>query len=242
LIDIETLPNLGWTWSRWETNVIAFQQETCIATFAAKWLGEPVFAKALPDYKGYKPGSYDDRKIMEDLHALLDEADVVVAHNGNSFDVKVINARFLFHQMPPPSPYKTVDTKLAVKRVARFNSNKLDDLGKLLLGEGKIKTDFELWLGCIKGDPKAWAKMVRYNKADTVLLERLYLRLLPWISNHPNLTLFDKDAKCPKCGSKNFQRRGYAVSATRRYQRVQCTDCGGWSKLSKSIGATEVSN
>lgn len=242
LLDIETLPNLGWTWGKYEQNVISFEREICIATYAAKWLDGPVFAKAMPDYKGYKPGSYDDKKLLVDLQKLLDEADIVVGHKAQSYDVRVINARLLFHKIPPPSPYKVVDTLLSVRRVARFNSNKLDDLGKLL-GEGKkLKTDFDLWLGCVNGDTKAWAKMVSYNKRDILLLERLYLRLLPWISNHPNLTLFDKDAKCPKCGSHKFQRRGYAVSATRRYQRIQCLDCTGWSKLSKSVGATEVSN
>lgn len=214
---------------------MAYQQEGCIATFAAKWLDKPVFAKALPDYKGYKAGSYDDRKICEDLHKLLAEADVVVAHNGNSFDVKVINARFLFHKLPPPAPFKTVDTKLAVKKVARFNSHKLDDLGKLL-GEGKkVKTDFDLWLGCINGDKAAWAKMVKYNKQDVILLEKIYLRILPWISNHPNLTLLDSRAACPKCGSPKVQKRGYAYSATRKYQRMQCTSCGGWHKSSQAV-------
>jgi hypothetical protein len=242
LLDIETFPNLGWCWQKYETNIIQFKQESCIATFAAKWLDGPVFAKSLPDYPGYKPQSYDDSKIVADLHKLLDEADVCIAHNGQSFDVKVINSRFLFHKMPPPSPYKVVDTKLAIKKVARFNSNKLDDLGKLL-GEGeKIKTDFSLWLGCIDGDKASWDKMVRYNKKDTLLLQKIYLRIRPWISNHPNLTLFSSGAKCPKCGSGKMQRRGFCIAASRKYQRVQCTSCGGWSKLLKSVGATEVVN
>lgn len=242
MLDIETLPCLGFTWGKYEQNVIQFQQEGCIATFAAKWLGEPVFTKGLPDYKGYKAGSYDDSKILVDIHALLDEADIVVAHNGRSFDCKVINSRFLVHKMAPPSPYKVVDTKLAVKKVARFNSNKLDDLGKLLLGERKLKTDFDLWLGCVNGDRKAWAKMKRYNAMDTQLLERLYLRIRPWIDNHPNLTLLDPTARCPKCQSAKLQRRGYAISNSRKYQRLQCNDCGGWSKTTKSVGATENVN
>src|SRR6185369_15639239 len=129
----------------------------------------PVFSKALPDYTGYKPRSYDDKKLVLDLWKLLDEADIVVAHNGRSFDVKVCKGRFIYHGLQPPSPFKQVDTKELAKKVARFNSNKLDDLSSLLFNQKKIKTDFDLWEGCINGDPKAWADMVRYNEKDVVL-------------------------------------------------------------------------
>src|SRR5438045_6957635 len=102
LYDVETFPNISFTWGLYDQNVIRFKQQTCIATYAAKWLGEPVFARALPDYKGYVPNSYNDEALVRDLWALLDEADVVVAHNGKSFDVKVCKARFIFYGMPPP--------------------------------------------------------------------------------------------------------------------------------------------
>jgi hypothetical protein len=232
-LDIETLPNLGWSWGKYEQDIIAFKQETCIATYAAKWLGGAVFAGALPDYKGYKPQSYDDKQLVADLHKLLDEADVVVAHNGVDFDVKVINSRFLFHKLSPPSPYKVIDTKRETKKVARFNSNKLNDLG-VLLGEGKkLKTDFNLWLGCINGEEAAWKKMVSYNKQDVVLLEKIYLRLRPWIKTHPNLTILNPNAKCPKCESNKIQWRGTAVTSTCSYKRFQCLSCGGWGRATK---------
>jgi hypothetical protein len=231
-LDIETLPNIGYTWGKYEQNVIDFQQQGCIATFAAKWNGGKVFAKALPDYKGYKPYSYDDSKICEDLWKLLDEAEIVVAHNGDQFDVKVINSRFIFNKLKPPAPYKTVDTKKVVKGAARFNSNKLDDLGEML-GEGrKIKTDFSLWLGCIQGDKKSWNKMVKYNKQDVLLLEKVYERLLPWAKRHPNIGTLTNSHVCPKCGGTAMQSRGMMLTTTMKYRRFQCTTCGGWSRES----------
>jgi hypothetical protein len=166
----------------------------------------------------------------------LEEADVVVAHNGVDFDMKVINSRFLFHGIKPPAPYKVVDTKREAKKVARFNSNKLDDLGGLL-GEGKkIKTDFDLWLGCINGDKASWNKMVKYNKQDVLLLEKVYMRLRPWMNSHPNLALTNPKAKCGKCGSAHIQWRGTAVTTTRSYARFQCQDCGGWGRATKATG------
>lgn len=216
--------------------MIRFLQEGCIATYAAKWAHESkVFAKALPDYKGYRPGSYNDRSIVADLWKLFDEADIIVAHNGNSFDIKTIQGRFIIHGMPPPSPTKSIDTKLMVKSVARYNSNKLDDLGKNFFDERKIKTDFDLWEGCINGDPQAWEDMVRYNKKDVILLEKLYLRLRPWATNHPNLGAFTEVANvCPKCSSTEIVYRGFARTTTQIYRRFQCSVCGGWGRTTKS--------
>lgn len=239
-LDIETFPNIAYVWGKYEQNVIEYVQEGCIATYAAKWLGEPVFSKALPEFKGYKGGSYNDEALVKDLWLLLDEADIVVAHNGDDFDVKVIKGRFIVHDIAPPAPFKTVDTKKLAK-VARFNSNKLDDLGKLLgLGQ-KIKTDFSLWKGCIEGKAESWKQMVKYNKLDVVLLEKLYLRLRPFARTHPNMALYG-DAMCPKCGGKSIQFRGTAVTTTRKYKRFQCNDCGGWGRVTKSESGVDVTN
>ena len=243
LLDIETLPNIGYTWGKYEQNVIKFTQETCIATYAAKWLdSKQVFARALPDYKGYKPGSYDDKGLCKDLWRLFDQADIVIAHNGKDFDTKVSQARFLVHGFPPPSPFKQIDTKLVARAVSRFNSNKLDDLAQNLGFGQKIKTDFSLWLGCIHGDKESWRKMVEYNKKDVLLLEKLYLRLQPWVTNHPNVATYNEKDSCPKCGCLKLWRRGYTITSTGRYQRLQCSDCGGWSRGTKRVGKVEITN
>lgn len=242
-LDLETFPLVAFVWGRYDQNIIRVTQESCIATYAAKWLGEPrVFTGALPDYKNYKPGSYDDSRLVKDLWKLVDEADIIVAHNGDDFDFKVCNARFLYHKLSPPTPYKTVDTKKAIKKVARLSSNKLDDIGQYLDLGKKIKTDFDLWEGCINGDPGSWKQMLAYNKKDILLLESLYLQLLPWIVNHPNRVAEIGGIACPKCGSKNIQYRGYAVSSTRKYRRFQCLDCAGWARTTKSepFGAKAV--
>lgn len=232
-IDIETFPNIGFTWGKYDQDVIRFKQQVCVATVAYKWQNGGVKAIALPDYKGYKGGSYDDKALVKDLWKLLDAADIVVAHNGDSFDIKVMQGRFLFHGLTPPSPFKTVDTKVLASKVARFNSNKLDDLSDLLFHERKIKTDFDLWDGCIRGDMKCWRQMVAYNKKDVVLLERLYERLRPYASNHPNVAVYAEAVVCPKCGSADIQYRGVTRTNTQVYQRFQCRGCGGWGRRTR---------
>lgn len=244
LLDIETFPNVSYTWGKYQQDVIEFLQESCIACYAAKWLGEETFAKSLPDYEGYTPGSYDDSGLVADLWALLDEADVIIAHNGDSFDIKIIQGRFLVHKLPPPSPFKTIDTKKVVKNVARFNSNRLDDLARIFINEKKISTSFGLWKGCIAGDKASWDKMVGYNIKDVDLLESVYLIVRPYMDKHPNYGAYGDETVCPKCGSKDLQARGLARSMTRVYQRWHCQTCGGWSRsvrCEKDMGA-ELTN
>jgi DNA polymerase elongation subunit (family B) len=241
IIDIETFPNIGYIWGKYDQNVIRYTQQKCIATYSAKWFGKSkMISRKLPDYDGYKPGSYDDRAITQDIWKLFDEADIIVAHNGDQFDVKYCQARFIFHKMSPPSPFKTVDTKKVVKNVANFNSNSLDDLCDLFGLGRKLKTDFDLWEGCIKGDKSAWRKMVEYNEHDVIMLEKLYVKMLPWAVNHPNMTT--GGLACPKCGSFDVNFRGTQRAVTRDYRRFQCQQCGGWGRTVKSVGKSIVQN
>ena len=228
-LDIETAPNLVHTWGFYEQNVIEVVEQWYILCFAYKWLGEKTQVVALPDFENYKPGMKDEN-LTPKLREILDQADIIVAQNGDRFDIPKINTRLIQHKLQPPSPYQTVDTLKAARKFA-FNSNKMDNLGRDL-GEGrKVNTGgFGLWKKCMAGDQKAWARMKRYNKQDVDLLERLYLRLRPWIKNHPNV--HDRGG-CPKCGSTRLTMRGRAISKTMEYIRYQCQGCGGWSRSAK---------
>lgn len=224
VFDIETTPNLGYVWGKYEQNVLEYQQEWTMLCFAYKWLGE---RKTI----AVGQNKFSEEILVRRLHSLFEEADVVIAHNGNSFDVKMCNAKFIEFGLDPPSFYKTIDTKLVAKRYFRFNSNKLDDLGiKLGLGRKLQTGGFELWMGCMRGDKAAWAKMLKYNIQDVVLLEKIYLKMRPWMDNHPAMNvLLDKPDACPKCGGGPLHRRGSRkYNKTTVVQRFQCQNCGGW--------------
>ena len=126
LLDVETQPDLVYAWSVYEANAISVKEHWQLLSFSVEWLhnGKHI-TKGLCDYKNYKPGC-DDYDLVMDLWRLLDEADIVIAHNGMDFDCKAIKARFIAHGLKPPSPYRIVDTKREMKKVARFSSNKLD--------------------------------------------------------------------------------------------------------------------
>lgn len=200
--------------------------------YAAKWLGGRMMTRALPDFKGYKSGSEDDKELVKSLWELFDEADIIIAHNGDKFDIRKANARFAFYNLPPPSPYRTVDTLKIAKRYFNFTSNKLDDLGSHLgYGRKLVHTGFNLWKGCMAGDKKSWRHMIEYNKRDVVLLEQIYLHFRPWVQSHPNVAILsDSPDCCPNCGSAHLQRRGQGITKTGTYYRYQCVDCKAWSR------------
>jgi hypothetical protein len=174
--------------------------------------------------------------MVRGMHALMDEADVLMGWNSESFDHKHLNREFLEFGLKPPSPSKDLDLMKVVKAQFRFPSNKLDYVSQQLGVGAKVKHEgFDLWLKCMANDPKAWAQMKKYQFQDVNLLEELYHVLLPWISNHPDHPLHnDKAEGCVSCGSENLQREGSAMTGTGKFPRFVCLDCGKWQRENKS--------
>lgn len=228
LYDIETSPNLAYVWGKYEQDVIDYKKEWELLSFSYKWLDEKtVRCIKRPDFK-----DATDCSLTKALWKVLDEADVIIGHNSDDFDTKKASAKFIEHGLVPPSPSQSVDTKKVAKRYFRFNSNKLDDLGKLLGVGRKEKTGgFDLWLGCMAGHPKSWKLMEKYNKQDVLLLERVYLKLLPWIGNHPNVSYLEgRPEGCPKCGSERLKSCGIRRFKVQSYTNYRCVDCGGYCR------------
>lgn len=246
LVDLETSPLVSFNWGIYEQNAIKVVKEWHILCFAYKWLdGGATKVVSLPDFPMYKKNKDNDKEVVKKLHELFDEADIILAQNGDSFDIKKSNARFIYHGFSPPSQYKTIDTLKIARRNFKFTSNKLGDLGEYLGVGKKVSTGgFELWDKCMKGDLKAWSLMKRYCKQDVDLLEKVYLKLRPWSKTHPNLALFNTAEKesCPNCQSDNVQKRGYTPTNAIWYRRFQCQQCTAWFKGTESVGKLRPSN
>ncbi len=230
LYDIETAPHIGYVWSKWETNVIEFLEYGGMLSFSYKWLGQSDKAIKCVSKPQFKDKT--DKSLLQELHKLFNEADLVIAHNGDAFDQKMSNTRFIHNDIDPPSPYSSIDTKKVAKKHFRFTSNSLNDLGQFLkVGHKYHHSGFEMWKGCMAGDPKSWAEMIKYNKQDVALLEKVYLKLRPWIENHPNVNAeFDSVVECPKCGSDKLKSCGIRRTKTSSYRKYRCLDCKGYSK------------
>lgn len=232
LLDIETAPNLVHVWGLWQQNVGLPQilESGYVLCWAAKWLDE-------------KEVMFDSihrstaKTMVRKVHRLLEEADAVVHYNGTKFDIPTLNKEFILQGLNPPAPYKQIDLLRVARSKFRFPSNKLDYVAKALgMGQKQKHKGHSLWIECMEGNEEAWKTMESYNKQDVALLEKVYDKLLPWISSHPNRGLYsgernDEPAQrlaCPNCGSAHNHRRGYAFSSAFKYIRYNCQKCGTW--------------
>lgn len=240
-IDIETSPNLAYVWRMFKENVSLPQlvETTQMISFAAKWRNR----KQVFFHSDFHDGH---EAMVERAFHLIDAADIVVHYNGKSFDMPHLNREFITNGFPgPPSPVQQIDLLHTMRKRFRFASNKLDHVTQQLGQAGKVQhTGFQLWRDCMAGDPKAWALMRKYNRADVTELEDLYEKVKPWIISHPHMGLYDDDTDAPdvcgRCESPNITRQGYSYTGASKFQRYRCKDCNGWSRGKKAIARVEA--
>lgn len=237
VIDIETAPHTAYVWGLFKqdiplNHILAEGRTLC---WTAKWIGEERCEFASEFHTGSK-------KMIEVVHELLDEADVVVHYYGEKFDIPMLNREFMKYGLPPPSPFKQIDLLKVVKKNFKLPSYKLEYVLKAFNLRRKGKgVGMDTWKKCMEGDPAAWEKMLEYNVNDVKCTEELYYFIRPWIANHPAFGLYnDMEYVCPVCGSGDLQARGYAYTGLGKYQRYRCNHCGKWSRDKHNIGAKEI--
>lgn len=235
ILDIETAPIRAFVWGIWNQNVSLnqIQSDWFCLTWSAKWLFEDkVFsAKLTPKEVSVQ----DDKRIIQGIWELVNQADIVIAHNGEKFDIPKLNSRFILNGLQPPLPYQQIDTLKHIRRQFGFTSNKLDYVNKLLNLERKTDTGgFELWERCMKGDKDALALMETYNINDVRILEETYLHIRAWIKPHPNMGLFILDEgqhRCPSCGSSEMKEMGKQYYTTASvFESMRCSNCGATAR------------
>lgn len=179
IYDIETSPNIGWFWRAGYKLNIAHDniiKERAIICVSYKWLGEDEVFTLTWDK------NQCDKFLIENFIEVMNEADMLVAHNGDRFDLKWIKTRALKHGITNMLiDYKTLDTLKLAKKKFNFNSNRLDYISKFLGFKGKIKTDINLWTDIVfKKDEQALRDMVTYCEEDVRQLENVYCKLVGW--------------------------------------------------------------
>lgn len=209
----------------------AIQQERYIICGGFKDLGEKrVKNISLLDFpEAFDADPTDDSLLIRSIHEYLSDADVLVAHNGDNFDLKYFNTRCVYHGLPPLPEIITRDTYKMAKRKFKFNSNRLDYIAQYLGVGSKKKIGGQVWLDCLYGVKKAVREMIKYNKVDVEVLEKVYLKLAPYDVAKLNMNLYsDGEVVCPLCGSENHSQQGHRKTRTCVYKRYQCSDCGHW--------------
>jgi hypothetical protein len=237
--DIETSYLEGPAWRPYDTDLLWVNQDWHMLSFSYKWLGDKkTHVLSLPDFPGYSKDPRDDFLLVTALWKLFNEADIVIAHNGNKFDQRKARARMIIHDLDPHPDLHQIDTLKEARRLFAFTSNKLDDLGEYLGVGRKLDTGGKfLWKSCIEGDMKAWKKMCRYNKQDVILLEKVFIKLRPWIKM-PAMSSYGDPGACPRCLAKGTLIKRGLTPPTRsggRRQRYKCSECRGWCQDRKTI-------
>ena len=222
LLDIETKPALVYTFGIRDQHINYKQiaQDGGTICVGHKWLGEKR-AQVLSDW------DHGHSAMIRRTHELISEADAVATYNGASFDIPKLMGDFLLEGLAPPPPPTQIDIYKAVRKLG-FICNKLDYIAPLLGLGSKVKHEgLEMWIACMAGDRAAQKRMTKYCAGDVDLLERVYLKVRPYVFNHPHMGT-SGPLQCPACNSHQTQSRGVRRTRTSYIQRYQCQACGGW--------------
>lgn len=238
VIDIECAPILAYTWSLFKPIIPPgmIVRDWFITSVAWQEVGTKKVNYKDLRYCRDGEGAYDDSDLLQTLHGILDEFDVIIGQNSRSFDVPKINYILMKAGLNPPSPYRHIDTMRAARAVAATTSSKLEWLGKVFTSRrksahGKFPGN-SLIREMLDGNIDAWKENEAYNKQDVVVTMELYMRLRPWIKDHAPLVPLSEKMTCPRCGSKKLRDFGVFHDRVHKRAKIQCVGCGGWlSKL-----------
>jgi hypothetical protein len=210
-------------------------QDLFIICWAGKWLfKQEVVSDVVTPREARKR---DGRRVVKSIHKLLQQADCVITHNGDKFDIKELNWQFLKYDLPPVTKYQSIDTYKKSKPIFGAPSLSLESLARNLGYAGKEHTEYELWDRCEKGEIEALERMIHYNINDVFVLEDVYMRIRPWMKTHPNFGAFvdmydtlEKDEnRCPRCtqvvNDSRYNRR-WQSPAGYFYKAATCKHCG----------------
>lgn len=227
ILDIESKPGTYYSWSPkadWLPAAMMIDEGGMLC-FAAKWLG----SDDVMFFRG------EDQ--VAQAHALLSEADIVITYNGDRYDLKRLNNEFLRAGMAPPKPYRSIDLFKTNKSRFDLPYKKLDTLAQTIgVGEKLGTGGFDLWLGCMDDDADSWVTMQKYNEQDVLLTEKVYIKLLPWLTNIPHMAMFTVDGgRCPYCAHGVLREDGTTRTFVQEYPLFQCVNCEGWSRGTKPI-------
>ena len=233
--DIEVSPNLGFFWNPGQKISIdhnSIVQERAIICICWKWEHEKK-VHSLEWNKG------NDKKLLQDFMKVIAEADEVIGHNGDNYDIKWLRTRCLIHRIPSFPKYQSLDTLKQSRKYFKFNSNRLDYISKVTGGTGKSKTEYSWWKKIVlENDSLSMSKMVKYCKKDVIELERIHQVFKPYTEPKTHVGVHRGGSKidCPECSSTKTQSRGYWITSTgNKRNKCQCTDCGTWFSVPVTV-------
>lgn len=133
---------------------------------------------------GWKEGlRSDDSATVEQVSELLEDHDVLVAHNGTRFDVPFLRTRMLRWGMRPLKDMKILDPCSVGWRKFRLRSNSLQAMrDHFRISANKTPLDMSLWMSAIlDGDTDAMDSIVEHCIQDVKVLGGVMDLVKPYV-------------------------------------------------------------
>ena len=171
----------------------------------------------------------------------VNQADIVVGHNSQSFDMRALNTGWRDLGIQPPAPYKNIDTLRTAQSVFGDESRTLDALTRRL-GIAHKTDRYDVDRQACAGHKPSQRRIRSYNCGDVVASTELYWAFLPWTKNHPHVApmLGLDHLVCGRCGSDDVERDGTYSPAVYIYNRYRCNTCGGPFKAEYQLRGPSV--
>lgn len=245
--DIETSPYKSYHYNHWKVNIpqnFAISQSHLLSVAYAFNDEEPVGFRLNPE----EVRDEDDLTLIVNMIQAIEKADVIVGYNSKKFDLRMLNTRALYYDLPPIKPTKHIDLYEQIKKSFRFPSNSLGNVSAYLQLEGKLINEPGLWRRCMEYQneevcEQALIDMLTYNKQDIVATRDLYKRIQGWTKQTANLGAMtnlinnEQVVRCSKCASDDvsvIMDNGLAFTNVKAFQMYRCNSCGGVSRISAS--------
>jgi DNA polymerase elongation subunit (family B) len=182
----------------------------------------------------YEQDKTNDRQLIEGLHYMLSQADILIGHNIKRFDVRKFNTRSALYGLPPIHGLIIYDTLTFFRRHFDLPSYSLWYICHYFgLSQEKMEHSQTMWDKCLEGDIESWDENARYNKQDNRACRAAFwfvARFEPSI----NIQSFHQKQICI-CGSDSFMKDGFKYTKNGRFQVFRCKN----RECSKTFTARE---
>ena len=165
VFDIETMPLkiAGHLWGIRDQYIphTMIEDSWRMLSWSAKILGETkIYSDIMTPKEAIERNSF---RVVSTLRSFLEKVDIVIAHNGDEFDIKTFNSELIYYEMKPLK-YRSIDTLKLIRKNFNLPSYKLAFINDYFGITRKIKNEGQgLWDKCLTGDKNALKEMRIYN-------------------------------------------------------------------------------
>lgn len=168
--------------------------------------------------------------MLRTIWRAYDRAQIVVGHNLDAFDTKKLKTEWRDLGLPPPSPFKTIDTLKVARREFGDESKTLDALCKRMgIASKTDRYDVEVARAALAGNRAAQRQIKAYNCGDIAATAGLYDVIRPWHAGHPHSVIGTSDDRptCNHCWGDDLEINGFKLANRILYRLYRCRSCGG---------------